>query len=275
MFVATYRPYNQSSVNTIVQVRSSGHYRIDYEYHEKKPPRPFIQLFWVVTGRCRFNHSSGSCTLRPGEVFCYFQKDLHNIQIGKEGAEYYWLTFDGPFMDLLVTTFSFSHRPHQAGKCPVALFTRLENELKDFSTSGELRAGATCYKILSLASIHCNLGDNTVTESFRDIVENNFHNHCFGIAEAAEMLGMHRTSLTRILTATIRITPTEYLLNFRVQEALSRLQNSNDSIKIIADECGFRDQSYFCKIIQRRFGHPPSEFRSRRDLRPTKTLINP
>lgn len=272
MFIFTNRPYKQNSVNTIVQVRSCGHYQVDCGYHEQKPPRPFIQLFWVVAGKCRFHHSSESWWLHPGEVCCYFQQDPHDIEVGEEGTEYYWLTFDGPFMDLLATTFSLSHRPHQAGKCPVALFTRLGNELRDFSTGGELRAGATCYKILSLASIHCNLSDNSVVESFRNIVENNFHNHNFGIAEAAKILKIHRTTLTRLLTSTIGITPTEYLLNFRVQEALSHLQSSNDSIKTIADECGFRDQSYFCKIIQRRFGHPPSEFRSNRNSRSEKTL---
>lgn len=264
MLVFTNRTHKKNSINTIVQVHATGHYNITHTYHEQKPPRRFIQLFWILSGKCRFHHSSGSYLLNPGEVCCYFQQDSHDIEVKKEGCEYYWLTFDGPFMDLLATTFSLSHRPHQAGKCPVALFTQLSNELKDFSPGGELRAGATCYKILSLASIHCNFSDNSVIESFRNIVEDNFHDYHFGIAEAAEILKIHRTTLTRLLTSSIKITPTEYLLNFRIQEALSRLQSSSDSIKIIADECGFRDQSYFCKIIQRRFGHPPSGFRYRK-----------
>lgn len=262
MFVVVHRPYRRNSIKTIVQVRSAGHYRIDYERREKRPPRPFVELFWMLDGRCRFHHSSGSWVLHPGEVCCYFQNEVHDIEV-KPGdvAEYYWVTFDGPFLDLLIETFGLSSRPHQAGECPVTLFARLENELRDFSAGGELRAGATCYNILSLASIHGTSGGKSLAERFRTVVENNFHNHDFSIAEAAEILKIHRSTLTRLLTAAQGISPAEYLLNYRIQEALSRLQGSNDPIKIIADECGFRDQSYFCKIIQRRFGHPPSQFR--------------
>jgi len=55
-------------------------------------------------------------------------------------------------------------------------------------------------------------------------------------------------------------------------------------ISVVADQSGFRDPSYFSRRFQRKFAHPPSEFRSkhqvwpapvpfdRQELQPTKQL---
>ena len=74
-------------------------------------------------------------------------------------------------------------------------------------------------------------------------------------------MGIHRSSLTRLIKRSYGMSPMEYLLSFRVQEALRLLNDTEYSIKEIASCTGFRDPNYFTKVITRRLGKPPSALR--------------
>ncbi len=57
------------------------------------------------------------------------------------------------------------------------------------------------------------------------------------------------------------ISPLADLLEFRLNQAKSRLLNHNSKIESIAEECGFTTTHYFWRVFKRRFGLSPSEFR--------------
>ena len=47
----------------------------------------------------------------------------------------------------------------------------------------------------------------------------------------------------------------------RIQHALSLLQETILPISDIAQECGFTDESYFCRVVRHSTGENPSRFR--------------
>lgn len=81
------------------------------------------------------------------------------------------------------------------------------------------------------------------------------------IKHMAGHIGMRAESLIRLFHKEYDITPLQYLLEARINKAKSLLLLSKDSIKEIANKCGFSDPSYFCKAFKQHTSMTPGEFR--------------
>ena len=57
------------------------------------------------------------------------------------------------------------------------------------------------------------------------------------------------------------MTVTQYIINYRISLADSMLKDENQSIKSIAETCGFGDVSYFYQCYKRIKGTSPSKAR--------------
>ena len=77
----------------------------------------------------------------------------------------------------------------------------------------------------------------------------------------AELAGLSATHFNRRFRVLLRMSPTEYLLALRVQEAQRFLTESSMSMSEIALEAGFSDQSHFTKRFKRVTGLTPLAYR--------------
>ena len=57
------------------------------------------------------------------------------------------------------------------------------------------------------------------------------------------------------------LTPKEYILQVRLNNARFLLSDTNIKISAIASDCGFNDTSYFSMFFKKRFGLTPAEYR--------------
>jgi AraC-like DNA-binding protein len=234
---------------------------VDRNWLEREVRKEFVELFWGVRGALRFRHQDREWALKANEVCFFLPGDVHCISLLSESAEYYWMTFDGPYLDFLISAFGLERESRPAGNCPAELFLQLERELRDLSTNGEYRAGATCYEILSLSRFSGSSAEDQTVEQIKTMVEENFQDPAFDIRALAQKTGHHRSTLNRLVRRHFGMPPSEYLIGFRLQEAMKLLRDTTYSIKEIAESAGFSDQNYFAKVINRRFGKTPSQFR--------------
>lgn len=58
------------------------------------------------------------------------------------------------------------------------------------------------------------------------------------------------------------VTPNNYILQLRMNEALNLLSNTNLSVKEVARECGYPDAAYFSRTFSKYFGLSPNKYRS-------------
>ena len=59
------------------------------------------------------------------------------------------------------------------------------------------------------------------------------------------------------------MSPQEYLIATRMKRASEFLIRTDDSIRSVADECGYDDALAFSKVFKAKFGVNPSEYRLR------------
>src|SRR5690606_5740194 len=92
------------------------------------------------------------------------------------------------------------------------------------------------------------------------LVEKNFREP-LTMSELARSCGLSSTHFNRLFRTVLRMSPTEYLLAVRVQEARRLLADPKKGLVDIAVGTGFFDQSHFTKRFKHATGLTPTEYR--------------
>jgi signal transduction histidine kinase/DNA-binding LacI/PurR family transcriptional regulator/AraC-like DNA-binding protein len=79
----------------------------------------------------------------------------------------------------------------------------------------------------------------------------------------AESVNVSEDYLTRVFRREIGISPWVYLNRYRILHAKVMLRKNGWSIQTVAEQCGFHDQAYFCRVFHRITGMAPLEYRRR------------
>lgn len=77
----------------------------------------------------------------------------------------------------------------------------------------------------------------------------------------AQELGMSYVQLLRRFEGAVGVTPSEYIINYRLRIARDHLLNTAQPIKSIASACGYQDAYYFSNAFKKRYGISPTAFR--------------
>lgn len=81
------------------------------------------------------------------------------------------------------------------------------------------------------------------------------------INDIASFIGIDRSYLTNIFKQTLSLSPQEYLMHYRINQACIMLKNPELKISSIAKAVGYDDPLSFSKMFKKCKGISPSEFR--------------
>ena len=81
------------------------------------------------------------------------------------------------------------------------------------------------------------------------------------ISDLADYIGVDRSYLTKSFREQYHVSPQEYLISLRMDQAQFLLENTGKSVTDIAAEVGYPDSLAFSKSFKQRFGASPSEYR--------------
>lgn len=108
-----------------------------------------------------------------------------------------------------------------------------------------------------------------------DFIEHNYTGD-IAVEDIANALGISKKHLYSIFNETLKISPKQYLIYYRIDKACMRLQLSSQSVMEISESVGYTNQFYFAKEFKRLTGMTPSEYRKNpqpRDLFHYRTFV--
>jgi transcriptional regulator GlxA family with amidase domain len=186
---------------------------------------------------------------------------LHDFHANEGRWGLYWFTLDGPLAGANVAAFGLEASIHDAGPPPAALFRKLLNQVALPTRQSELRAGALAYAILThAAGAHRKHGDEMVDAAL-EVLHRQWNDPEMNLKALAARLAVGYSSLSSRFRSAMGVSPSVYLGRLRVQNALSQLKLSRQSVKEIAGQCGYSDPNYFARVIRRITGQPPQALR--------------
>jgi transcriptional regulator GlxA family with amidase domain len=77
----------------------------------------------------------------------------------------------------------------------------------------------------------------------------------------AQRVGMSPRNFARVFTTEMKTTPAKLVERLRVEAARRRLEESQNSMETIADECGFGNVNAMRNVFQRTLKIPPGQYR--------------
>ena len=94
-------------------------------------------------------------------------------------------------------------------------------------------------------------------DKLTEIVEENFSNTGFGVAELAKEMGISHSSLHRKLKAIAKQSISQFIRETRLKRANDLLQLQAGTVAEVAYGVGFGSTTYFSKCFHDYYGYPP------------------
>ena len=98
-------------------------------------------------------------------------------------------------------------------------------------------------------------------EHLRLRLRNLYYRHDLSIAEEAARIGYSPNYVQKVFRAQTGMSPKEYLMKIRMEEARRFLKERRYSVKEVASLCGFSGKEYFSTAFRVCCGVPPSEYK--------------
>jgi AraC family transcriptional regulator of arabinose operon len=94
-----------------------------------------------------------------------------------------------------------------------------------------------------------------------EYIEHNYNKN-IKVQGIADYIGINRSYLTNCFKSILNISPQEYILNYRMNQASTLLKNTNLPINEIANKVGYDDALNFSKCFKKVIGDSPTDFRN-------------
>ena len=234
----------------------------------------FFSLHLVIAGRGVLETESQSSEVRQGDMVCYWpgikiilrpdENDpwvRHWIQLDGEGARKYAESLGFDPQHLVVR----AHRFPRARQ----IFQRLLEQFRNHRPAQEPHVLALLFEFASACAPP---GRDVVLADPETAEDPGFIGRLLGamqktgianpgIAQAARMLGMSRTTLYRECMRQTQMSPSRYLDEMRLSQAREMLLRSREKIASIAHALEFHDDKYFLRWFRKQMGMTPTQYR--------------
>ena len=205
-----------------------------------------------------------SFILFPGETTTYWAD--------RTNPWYYcWIGFHGEMADKIVESMGFTKdNPvvdvHNSKKAEEIIRKMIGT--KELELDGQLRRYAYMMTLFSdlieLVSWENSNEPPLQIISYAEYAVRFINNHFrekIRIQDLAQRIGISRSYLVKLMKQETGMSPQEYLIDTRMRRASESLIRTNDSIRNVADECGYDDALAFSKVFKSKFGINPSDYR--------------
>lgn len=122
--------------------------------------------------------------------------------------------------------------------------------------------------LMDMVDFYCATDDSMITDCKNPIIKNLLiyvKNNCdqsILLNDLSESFHISRSYLSYLIKTETGKSLPDILLYFRLNKARDYLENTNYSIGKIAENCGFRSPSYFCKLFKNEYGISPKQYQT-------------
>ena len=228
----------------------------------------------VISGKGILDYAGKRWEIREGQIFILFPGEETTYYADRNDPWYYcWIGFQGASAAKIVESIGVS------SQTPVLTLNdviKIESgirkmlEARDLTMEGQLRRNAGLLEILS--DLIRERAERAESDSITNIYSyseyavryiNNHFSEKIRIQDLADHIGISRSYLVKLMKLETGMSPQEYLIETRMRRASDLLSRTNDSIKVVAAECGYEDALAFSKVFKSRFGLNPTEYREK------------
>ena len=241
----------------------------DAAWQARRVKCSYSKFYFIQSGHCRILAGGQSFDAQPGDLFLipagtehsYFHEDARFVTK-------YWFHFQltcGGKEFLSGLSMPFCVRPKDAGAAAERFRSILELSVQT-DLAAQLRLKA---EILEMTALYMELAgcrnegifsESTMLERLRQYIESNL-SLPLTLQEQAQFAHLHPNYLIRFFKKHMGVPPMRYVMQAKLEKAVSLLENTDIPVTELADLLGFSDINQFYKRFRAYTGTSPTEFR--------------
>ena len=94
----------------------------------------------------------------------------------------------------------------------------------------------------------------------RQCIDAGYYRQDFGVTELAQTVGVERSHLYRLFMESEGVSPKQYIINIRMENALQMMKQGVTSVKLISNSVGYEDPQYFSNAFKKKYGSSPKNY---------------
>jgi len=266
-------PFKDKSKPLIVG--SCGTYRLRTK---KKLPtwrprgRLDYQLLYVAAGKACFFFNGEEQEVPAGHMVLFQPKqEQHYDYYAKDKPEVYWVHFTGGDVKNILKHFAIPLNENVfycgTSSTYAYLFKEMINELQNCKVNYQELLEMYLRQVFLLIQRSREAEKPTVSSYIQEEMEfarryfNEHYNEAINIEEFAQSRGMSISWFLRNFKQVAKQTPMQYILNIRMNNAVSLLETTDYNVAEISAIIGYDNPLYFSRIFKKQRGVSPKDYR--------------
>lgn len=228
--------------------------------------REDLYLLYLESGELSVFLGDKELILKAGNAVIFPPKYRYKYSYsGEGGISYLWVHFTGSYAERLLSLCGLAPLPFVAiSELDGAIINGFQKMFKSFEEGHSLRKLELANElediILKLSwGINGEEKDRKLQVSLNYI--HSFFNRTINIPSLAKMEHLSNSYYIELFKRRTGLSPSEYIINLRMNAACDMLRNSDLSIKHISVSVGYDDVSFFSKIFKKKTGMSPLKYR--------------
>jgi AraC-like DNA-binding protein len=244
-----------------------GYEKCSPSHHFGPAIRPHYLIHYILKGQGIYHENGREHRLRSGDGFLITPgKATYYIADSKNPWEYCWIGFDGYEVKTILENCGLSETNlifHVNDEDLKNRFLEL-NDLFNDKTGNIYSYISYLYRIFSYmmqtVKIPTSLNTNNYMEQALEYINHNYI-YDIKIKDVAKSIGIDRTYLYKLFIANQKVSPQQYLIEYRLLTACRHLRETNLTVTEITYSCGFKDTPSFNKHFKKRYNMTPLQYR--------------
>ena len=262
--------YVTSESNYPFAVEMAGISYCDSSYHIRRKNASVTVIEYVISGTGIIAQDEIKHSASEGDVYMLHQGHDHDYYADEDHPWVkIWINISGPVAQALLSSYKLDH-VNLVKDCPANIRLKFESFLdlakKDLQLHEKLDAcaGSFLQIIQVIASHHKRKTNPHHLEAYevRDFVLQNI-DRSVQLQDIADHIYRSKAYTINRFRQVFKMTPYAFLLEKRISAACQLLEETNLSIKAIADHFLFADQHYFSTLFKQKIGVSPSAYRKK------------
>lgn len=252
---------NKLSLNGLIITDTDyTHDFVDWHYHEN------AYFTFLLRGKLTETNKKESFQLTPGSLLFHQWQDPHYNIKEPEHARGFHVEVPRPWFELNLLNTDGLHGSFQLYHPNLKLLIeKLYWESKIVDESTALSIHALMLQIFALMQNSESNLDGLIIPKWVDVVRQVLHDESKNTSLTLEWISrqanVHPVHLSREFSKHFHSSFGDYTRTIKVQRSLAFLRKSCLSVKSIALDCGFADESHFIRLFKKQMGTTPTEYR--------------
>lgn len=223
---------------------------------------PAVRLYWlihyVISGKGTYTVNNKTYEILPGQAFLIKPDEITKYAADKDAPWVYaWVSFNADIPGLNNVPYVIEDEDLQK------IFN---NTFEDFSVEDTSLAIIKTWETFRVLSKYFFENDNSsYTKRAIDIIRTQYM-HDISVKSIAEQLNLDRSYFANLFRNDTGISPSKYIISYRMKKAYNLLTSGKYSISVIAASVGYSDLFTFSRSFKKFFGVPPQKYKEIQDV---------